>query len=98
MKKLVMILSLISFATSVGISAYAAETVTEKAEAKTNNVKRAVKKKIHRTEEVICEKTDENCFAKKAANRAKETKEYAKDKVKEGANVIDNDKKKSKTD
>jgi len=89
MKKLIMILSLISFAGT----AYSAETVREKAEAKTNDVKREVKKTVDRAEEVICEQADKSCLAKKVKNRAKEAGQYSKDKVKQGANVIDNDKK-----
>jgi hypothetical protein len=87
MKILIIALSLISFAGS----AFAAETVGEKASAKTNNVKREVKHKVNSVEEKICDKTDKTCFAEKAKNRTNETKDYSKDKAKEGKNVIDND-------
>lgn len=86
MKKLLTILSLILFANS----AFSAETIGEKTDATVNDAKRSVKKTAHRGTEKICEKTDKNCFAKKASNRTSEAADYAKDKAKEGANVIDN--------
>lgn len=86
MKILIIALSLISFAGS----AFAAETIGEKASAKTNNVKRKMKHKVNSVEEGICDKTDKSCLAEKAKNRTNETKDYATDKVKEGKNVIDN--------
>ena len=88
MKKLILVLSLFLFTNS----AYAAETVGEKVDAKVSDVKREAKQKVNSAEEKICDKTDKNCLNKKAKNRASEAKDYVKDKTKEGANVIDNDK------
>ncbi len=86
MKKLLTILSLILFANS----AYSAETIGEKTNASVNDAKREVKKTAHRGEEKMCEKTDKNCFAKKASHRTSEAADYAKDKAKERTNMIDN--------
>lgn len=88
MKILLTTLSLIIFAAA----AHSAETVGEKIEAKTNDVERSIKSTAHRADEEMCEKTDKNCFAKKANNRTKEAKDYAKDKTAEVVNVMDNDK------
>jgi len=88
MKILIIALSLIGFINA----AHASETIGEKVEVKTNDVKREVKKVVHRGQETICEKNNKNCFAKKVGHRASETKDYAKDKVSEGANIINEDK------
>ena len=90
MKILMTVLSLILFTNT----AFAAETVVEKVSAETNDAKRAVKKKVHKIEEKICDKTDKECLAKKVKNRTKEAKDYAKDKASEAVNVMDNDGKK----
>lgn len=71
---------------------YAAETVSEKATATTNDIKRDVKGKVHRVDEKICDMTDKSCVGKKVKNRAKEAGDYTKDKASEVKNVIDNDK------
>lgn len=88
MKKLVMILSLLAFTNS----AFAAETIGEKAKATVNDVKRDVKQKVHKAGEKRCKQDDESCVAKKSRNKAKEAGDYTKDKIDEGINVIDNDK------
>ena len=84
MKILITILSL----TYLINSAFAAETLEEKASAKASDVKREAKSQIHRAEEVICEKTDKVCMDKKAKNRAEEIKDYSKYKAKEIKNTI----------
>lgn len=89
MKKLITVLTLIGFINT----ASAAETIAEKIEVKTNNVKREMKKTAHRTEEKICDKTDNNCLAKKTDHRVNETKDYMKDKASEGKNIINNEQK-----
>lgn len=88
MKKLLTILSLFAFMNA----AQAAETISEKAKASGNNVKRSVKKKIHEGEEIIsCKENDKECLALKAKNRKEEAKDYTKDKIDQGKNIIDND-------
>lgn len=90
MKKLIIALSLLMFAGST----YAAETIGEKTDATVNEAKRAVKSTSNRVGEKVCDKkTGKNCVAKKIKNKAKEAKDYTKDKAKEGTNIIDNDKK-----
>lgn len=89
MKIFIIVLSFIAFTTA---SVFAAETVGEKLEAKTNNVERGVKSKVNRVEEKFCDEK-EKCLVKKVNNRTKEGKEYAKDKANQAGNIIDNDKK-----
>lgn len=92
MKILLTIVSLFAFMNS----AISAETVGEKVDAKTNNVKRAVKHVANKGEEIVCDKTSKNCFAKKVDHKAGEVAEYTKDKAKEGKNIVDNDSKAKK--
>lgn len=89
MKKLIIVLSFAAFINS----AYGAETIPEKVKVKTNDIRREVAEAVDRSEENVCDKTDKNCFAKKAGNRVDEAKEYVKDKASQGKNIIDNSKK-----
>lgn len=86
-KTLLTAISLAIFSTT----AYGAETIGEKTEAKLRDAKREIKQEAHRIEEKICEKTDKNCFNKKVSNRAAEAKDYVKDKADAGINVVDGD-------
>ncbi len=82
MKILLTALTLILSANSV----FAAETLGEKIDAKTNDAKRTAKGIRHRAEEATC---DQNCLKKKAKNRGEEVKDYSKDKLREGENAVD---------
>jgi hypothetical protein len=88
--KMLTILSFFAFATS----AFAAETIGEKVEVKAHDAKRSIKQVTHKGEELVCDKTSKNCFAKKVDHRTDDAKDYVKDKASEGKNIIDNDKKK----
>ena len=48
---------------------------------------------VNHGKEAICDKTNKNCFAKKVGNRANEAKDYTKDKVSEGMNIVDEERK-----
>lgn len=63
--------------------AFAKERQSEKTTAKANNVKRSMKKGIHRTEEAICMKGDFSCGVDEAKNRTIEAKDATVDKTKE---------------
>jgi hypothetical protein len=76
------ILALMAALTFIGI-AHGEQTAGEKAETATDNVKRSVKKTVHRAKEMVCTEGDATCLAKKAKNRAVEGGDYVKDKVKE---------------
>ncbi len=71
------------------LSAYADETVSEQLKAKTNNVKRAVKKASHRLNEAVCAENDLKCASKKVKNRAIEVKDATVDGAKELKHKID---------
>ena len=93
MKQIILIISLLAF---TGF-AHAEETMGEKAEAKTKDVHRSMKKGAHRAEEKMCGKlTGEaktTCMAKKAKHRVEETKDAVKDEASEMKNKMDSDKK-----
>ncbi len=69
--------------------AWAAETIPEKATVIKNDVKRATKKAVNRVEEAVCAKSDAECLARKAKNRATETGDVVIDKVSETKNKVD---------
>lgn len=69
--------------------AHAEETLSEKAKATANDVKRSAKKGAHRVEEAMCAEGDAKCLKKKAENRVKEGSDYVKDKAEETKNAID---------
>lgn len=85
MKALVAALIIVGFATS----AQAAETMGEAATAKAHDVKRSMKKGMHRAQEALCAKGDVECLKQRAENRAKEAKDYTKDKAEEVKNKVD---------
>lgn len=88
MKIFITLLTLFAFTNS----AYAAETVVEKGQAKAHDIKRGGKKKVHEVEDRYCTNvTEKNCYAKNTSNKASEVKEYTKDKVSQGSNIIDNE-------
>ncbi len=91
MKKLLTILSFLTFMNS----AFAAETIGEKVDAKANDAKRSIKSTINKGEEKVCDKTDKNCLPTKANNKAGEAKDYMKDKTKQGKNILDNENEKT---
>ena len=70
---------------------HAEESTAEKANAKANDMKRTVKKKGHRVEEMVCAEGDAKCLAKKAGHRGQEGTDYAKDKAKETTDKVDSD-------
>ena len=74
-----------------GLMGHAEETVSEKAAATGNDVKRGTKKAWNRTKEAVCMEGDLECAAKKAKNRAGEGAEYVGDKAKEAKNAVDSD-------
>ena len=85
MKVLIMTLVLTGFLAPI----YAAETIGEKTEATTKDIKRAVKKGAHRASEALCAKGDAKCLAEKAKHRAEEGVDAVKDKASEIKNEID---------
>jgi hypothetical protein len=65
------------------------ETVSEKAKATGNDVKRGAKKGWNRTKEAVCMKGDLKCAADKVRNRTQESKDTVVDKSKEAKNKVD---------
>ena len=63
--------------------AMADETVSEQAQVKSNNIKRATKKGVNRMKEMVCAEGDAKCLAKKAKHRVEEGSEAVGDKTKE---------------
>lgn len=82
------------FASAMALSSVtvlANESMSEKANAKAHDAKRAIKKGAHRTAEAVCMEGDAKCLAKKAKNRVEEGKDYAKDKATETKDAVDSD-------
>lgn len=79
---MVLVLSSLSFA-------FADETLPEQAQAKGNNVKRAVKKGVNQMKEKACKKGDAKCLKEKVDHRVEESAEAVSDKAKEAGNKID---------
>lgn len=69
--------------------ALADETVSEKVEASSNNVKRTLRKGSNRVQEAVCMEGDLKCASKKVKNRSVEAKDSTVDAVKEVKNKID---------
>lgn len=69
--------------------AFAEQTVGEKVEVKANNVKREVKKSVHRVEEDLCSRRHRRCNKKIVANRVIELKDATVDGAKELKNAVD---------
>lgn len=75
----------------VGTSAFAAESLSEKASAKAHDMKRGAKKAGHRAHEAVCMESDAECLARKGKNRAVEAKDAVKDKAIETKDAVDAD-------
>ncbi len=88
MKNLFLLVALGFF--SLSATTFAAETVGEKVQDTARDIKRTATEKMNRMGEAVCMESDAECLAKKANNRAEETKEVAKDKATELKNKIDN--------
>lgn len=70
-------------------TAHAAETLPEKGEAVSKDIKREANKAVDRIEEGTCTDNDIECAKKKIENRAEEGKDLIKDKSSEMKNKID---------
>lgn len=81
---LILILALSSLGPSL-----AEETVVEKIEVKTNNIKRSIKKGVNKVKEENCRKGKVKCLTIKGGHKMEETTENASDKIKEVINKID---------
>lgn len=77
------------FSASATMVAHAEETMTEKAGAKANDVKRELKKAGHRVQEETCMEGDLTCAGRKAKNRVKEGADATVDGAKELKNKVD---------
>lgn len=89
MKNIIACFMIIAFSAGTAAVSHAEETLTEKAQDTTRDAKRAVKKGANRVGEALCMEGDLKCAAKKAKNRATETKDSAVDKAKEVKESID---------
>ena len=89
MNAVVKIFAISSLVALISTSAIAAETIQEKKEAVTNDVKRDAKKSINRVEEAACMEGDVKCAGQKAKNRIEEAGDATKDKTKELKNKVD---------
>lgn len=81
------ILSLLMLA-GVGF-AHAEQTVSEKTNASAHNVKRSMKKGVHKVQEAVCSEGDAKCLAKKGSHKMEEGGDYVKDKTNEGVDKVD---------
>ena len=70
-------------------TAYATETMTEKGEATSKDIKRDANKVINRVDEPTCTGTEAECAKRKIENRAGEAKDTVKDKSSEIKNKMD---------
>ena len=71
------------------LPALAEETVIEKVEVKTNNIKRSIKKGVNKLKEENCRKGKVKCLTIKGGHTMEEAAENASDKTKEVINKID---------
>lgn len=69
--------------------AQADETVPEKVQVKSKDVKRATKKGVNRMKEMVCAEGDAKCLTKKAKHRVEEGAETVGDKTKEVVHKVD---------
>lgn len=69
-------------------TANATETLPEKGEAVSKDIKRDANKAVDRIEEATCTDTDVECAKRKIENRAEEGKDLIKDKSSEIKNKI----------
>lgn len=70
-------------------NAYATETITEKGEAASKDIKRDANKAVNRVDEATCTGTEAECAKGKIENRAGEAKDTVKDKSGEIKNKMD---------
>ncbi len=84
-----LILAVVLGLMSQTLAVQAEETLEEKFEDKTNDLKRATEKQKNRVEEALCTEGDLACLKEKAANRLKETSQAIGDKASEIKNDID---------
>ena len=70
-------------------TAHATETLPEKSEAVSKDIKREANKAVDRIEEGTCTDTDVECTKKKLENRGKEGTDLIEDKSSEMKNKID---------
>ena len=89
MNKLVTLMVLGSLVTLVSAPLTAAETLSEKKDAITNDAARSAQKGVHRLEEAACTEGDAKCLAEKAKNRLEEAGDATKDKAMELMNKVD---------
>lgn len=68
---------------------FATETVSEKAQATSNDIKRDANKAVNRVQESACTGSDAECAKQKIGNRAEEAKDTIKDKSSEMKNKMD---------
>lgn len=69
--------------------ARAEQTVPEKAAVVKNDAVRAVKKAVHRAQELVCLESDAECMARKAKHRVVEAVDATADKVEEVKDKVD---------
>lgn len=82
---------IISFAIVISTAVIAEETISEKLQAKANDLKRSASKTVNRMEEAVCTGSEVECMAQKAGNRAEEAKQTVEDKAEEVKNKVDSD-------
>jgi predicted Holliday junction resolvase-like endonuclease len=87
MKKKLLIVAI--FSLSLTLTSCFEQTADEKLEAKANDMKRSVKKAIHRVEEATCHEDDVECLKDKAMNRSEEGADYIEDKYDEAVDDVD---------
>lgn len=86
-------LALLSMFAAAPVLAEDNQSATEKAKVMKNDVKRGAQKAGNRVAEAVCTGSKVECEAKKAANRAEETKDKISDKAEELKDKVDADKK-----
>lgn len=70
-------------------NAYATESLSEKAGATKDDIKRDAHKSMHKVDEATCTETDTECAKQKVEHRAEEAKDLIKDKSSEIKNKLD---------
>lgn len=70
-------------------TAHATETVPEKVEASSKELKREANETVNRATEALCTESEAECLKRKMENRADETWEAVKDKATDLKNKLD---------
>ncbi len=70
-------------------TAHATESVPEKVEASSKELKREAKKTVNRAEEALCTESEAECLKLKMKNRTAETWDALKDKATDLKNKLD---------